>query len=91
MSDLYKHPEQYDREHLADEEDIGFYVSLGRKLCPRKLLDLGCGTGRTTLPLAQIGFDVVGLETVWGGALRSEIWGVETPNGRPGDRSKRSE
>jgi SAM-dependent methyltransferase len=62
MSDLYKHPEQYDREHLADEEDIGFYVSLGRKLRPRKVLELGCGTGRITLPLAQIGFDVVGLD-----------------------------
>ena len=30
-------------------------------------------------------------ESVWGGALRNEIWGVETPNGRLGDRSKRIE
>src|ERR1035437_3957044 len=63
MSDLYKHPEQYDREHLADDEDIEFYVSLGRKLRPRKVLELGCGTGRITLPLARIGFDVVGLDS----------------------------
>jgi SAM-dependent methyltransferase len=62
MSDLYKHPEQYDREHLGDEEDIGFYLSLSRRLAPRKLLELGCGTGRITLPLAQLGFDVVGLD-----------------------------
>jgi SAM-dependent methyltransferase len=62
MSDLYRHPEQYDREHLGDEEDIGFYLSLSRRLAPRKLLELGCGTGRITLPLAQLGFDVVGLD-----------------------------
>jgi len=62
MSDLSKHPEQYDREHLGDEEDIAFYVSLSRKLGPRKVLELGCGTGRITLPLAQIGFEVVGLD-----------------------------
>jgi SAM-dependent methyltransferase len=62
MSDLYKHPEQYDREHLGDEQDIEFYVSLSRRLSPRKVLELGCGTGRITLPLAQIGFDVVGLD-----------------------------
>jgi SAM-dependent methyltransferase len=62
MSDLYKHPEQYDREHLGDEEDIGFYLSLSRRLAPRRVLELGCGTGRITLPLAQLGFDVVGLD-----------------------------
>ena len=62
MSDLYKHPEEYDREHLGDDEDIGFYLSLGRRLAPRKLLELGCGTGRITLPLAQLGFEVIGLD-----------------------------
>lgn len=62
MSDLYKHPEQYDREHLGDEEDIGFYTSLTRKLAPEKVLELACGTGRITLPLAQIGVGVVGLD-----------------------------
>jgi len=25
MSDLYKHPEQYDREHSGEDEDIDFY------------------------------------------------------------------
>src|SRR5690242_18263980 len=57
MSDLYKHPEEYDREHLGDDEDIGFYLSLSRRLAPRKVLELGCGTGRITLPLAQLGFE----------------------------------
>jgi SAM-dependent methyltransferase len=62
MSNLYKHPDQYDREHLGDDEDIAFYLALSRRFAPRKVLELGCGTGRITLPLAQLGFDVVGLD-----------------------------
>jgi len=66
MSELYKHPEEYDLEHLGDCEDVEVYVSLVRRLKPRKVLELGCGTGRITLPLAELGarlgFEVVGLD-----------------------------
>jgi SAM-dependent methyltransferase len=66
MSELYRHPEEYDREHLGDDEDIGFYVSLVHKLRPKRVLELGCGTGRITVPLAragdELGFDVIGLD-----------------------------
>ncbi len=66
MSELYRHPEEYDREHLGDDEDVGFYVSLVHKLRPKRVLELGCGTGRITVPLARAGsrldFDVVGLD-----------------------------
>jgi ubiquinone/menaquinone biosynthesis C-methylase UbiE len=67
MGELYKHPEEYDLEHLGDSDDIDFYVSLARKLKPRRILELGCGTGRITLPLAEegarLGFEVVGLDS----------------------------
>jgi len=67
MSELYRHPEDYDLEHLGDSEDVDFYVSLVRRLRPQKVLELGCGTGRITLPLAeqgaQLAFDVIGLDS----------------------------
>ena len=66
MSDIYKHPEEYDLEHLGDDEDVGFYLSMIRTLRPRRVLELGCGTGRISLPIAeagaQSGFDTVGLD-----------------------------
>jgi SAM-dependent methyltransferase len=67
MSELYRHPKEYDLEHLGDSEDVDFYVSLVRRLRPQKVLELGCGTGRITLPMAeqgaQLAFDVTGLDS----------------------------
>jgi 2-polyprenyl-3-methyl-5-hydroxy-6-metoxy-1,4-benzoquinol methylase len=62
MSDLCKHPEDYDLERLGDKEEIAFYLWLGRQLVPHKVLELGCGTGRITLPLALLDLDLVGLD-----------------------------
>ena len=67
MSDIYKHPAEYNLEHLGDDEDIAFYVSLVRSLRPRRVMELGCGTGRITIPLAEEGaregFEVIGLDS----------------------------
>jgi ubiquinone/menaquinone biosynthesis C-methylase UbiE len=67
MSDIYRHPDEYDLEHLGEKEDIGFYVSLARDLRPRRILELGCGTGRITLPVAKEALrwncEVIGLDS----------------------------
>ena len=55
MVQLYRRPEEYDLEHLGDNEDIQFYVDLARSLKPKSVLELACGTGRITIPLAEEG------------------------------------
>jgi len=67
MTDLYRRPDEYDLEHVGDEEDVVFYVGLAKRLRPRSVLELACGTGRITVPLAEegarSGFSVVGLDS----------------------------
>ena len=67
MTELYRRPDEYDLEHAGDEEDVAFYVALARSLRPKSVLELACGTGRITVPLAEegarSGFSVVGLDS----------------------------
>jgi len=67
MTELYRRPDEYDLEHVGDEEDVIFYLSLARSLKPKSVLELACGTGRITVPLAEegarSGFSVVGLDS----------------------------
>lgn len=65
---IYQHPDDYDLEHVGHTEDVEFFVALARRLHPGRVLELACGNGRVTLPLAeaaaQDGFELVGLELV---------------------------
>lgn len=66
MDAIYERPWDYDLEHEGDEEDVRFYVGLVERLRPRRILELACGSGRVTIPLAKaaalIAADIVGLE-----------------------------
>jgi SAM-dependent methyltransferase len=65
---IYRRPDAYDLEHEGDTEDIDFFVRWTVAQQPKRVLELACGDGRVTLPLAECGadhgFDVVGLEFV---------------------------
>jgi SAM-dependent methyltransferase len=67
MTDLYRRPREYDLEHVGDDEDVVFYIGLAKSLHPKSVLELACGTGRITVPLAEegarSGFSVVGLDS----------------------------
>lgn len=66
METIYERPIDYDLEHEGDDEDIRFYAELVRALRPRRVLELASGSGRVTIPLANLapecGFTIVGLE-----------------------------
>lgn len=45
----------------ADARDISFYSGACRGITGR-VLELGCGTGRITLPLAELGLEIIGID-----------------------------
>ncbi len=67
-SDHYEDAELYDFEYRDHRHDIGWYRNLAKKLALTpavaglKILELGAGTGRITIPLAQDGHHVTALD-----------------------------
>ncbi len=61
----YSDPEIYDLENSDFEPDGPFILSLAKEL-DGAVLELGCGTGRVTIPLAQNGVEITGLDIVPG-------------------------
>ena len=59
--DDYAHPAHYDLENRDWMPQGLFYLSLAHQ-CDGPVLELGCGTGRITIPLAQHGITITGLD-----------------------------
>jgi len=59
QNSLYNRPDLYDLMAPPDPILERFYVEIARQRGGR-VLDLACGSGRLTIPLAQSGFQVVG-------------------------------
>lgn len=57
----YDYARFYDWIYEGINDDIDFYLSAAKE-CGSPILELACGTGRITIPLAQAGFDVIGLD-----------------------------
>lgn len=51
----------YDVDTGLETEDVPFYVAFARRT-GGPILEVACGTGRVLLPLAEAGFEVVGLD-----------------------------
>jgi SAM-dependent methyltransferase len=51
----------YEMEHETFLEDLALYQGFAAR-CGGPLLELGCGTGRLFIPLAQVGFEVTGVD-----------------------------
>lgn len=61
----YVDPIIYDQENSRFEPDGPFFLEMARQI-GGPVLDLGCGSGRVTIPLAQEGIDITGLDIVPG-------------------------
>ena len=59
----YADPEIYDLENREFETDGLFFLDFAKRL-NGPVLELGCGTGRVTIPLAQHGVEITGLDAV---------------------------
>ena len=59
--DLYLDGRRYDLENKNFLEDIPFYLSMVKKY-GEPVLELACGTGRITIPLAEQGIKITGLD-----------------------------
>jgi len=60
-SDLYDHPALYDAL-LPVGAHLPYYVELSRE-APGDVLELACGTGQLTVPVASAGLPIVGIDT----------------------------
>ena len=61
--------EIYDSVYSYVREDIPFYVEEARR-AGSPILELGCGTGRVALPIAEAGLEIVGPGLIAGHAGR---------------------
>src|SRR5436853_7487098 len=52
----------YDVEHAHFNEDMDLYRNFA-ELCGGRILELGCGSGRVLVPLAQEGYEITGGDT----------------------------
>jgi ubiquinone/menaquinone biosynthesis C-methylase UbiE len=53
---------RYDALHVTQTEDTAFYVEEARNH-GSPVLEIGCGTGRVTLAIAEAGVRVVGIDS----------------------------
>lgn len=67
VEEVYLRPDDYELETLTREiGDLPFWSGLLKRERPARVLEIGCGCGRLTLPLARLGaeqgFTITGLE-----------------------------
>jgi SAM-dependent methyltransferase len=74
----YTEPDLYDQENPDFEPDGPFYLSLAHQY-PGPVLDLGCGTGRITIPLARQGVPITGLDVMPPMLARAQAKAADLP------------
>ncbi|MGD6831369.1 class I SAM-dependent DNA methyltransferase [Sutcliffiella halmapala] len=57
----YNDPILYDQENESFQDDIPFLIKWANK-AEGPIVDIACGTGRATIPLAEAGFEMIGVD-----------------------------
>lgn len=57
----YNDPLLYDQENEGFQDDIPFLLRYANKV-EGPIVDIACGTGRATIPLAKAGFEMIGVD-----------------------------
>jgi SAM-dependent methyltransferase len=70
-------PLNYDRADAGDT-GVAFYCALARE-AGGSVLELACGTGRVTIPIAKLGFPVTGLDIVPGMLAQAKRKSIDLP------------
>lgn len=67
----YDNPTLYDKENNLYTEDIPFLQKYASK-AKGTILDIACGTGRATIPLAKSGHKIVGVDSQKGMLIKQQ-------------------
>lgn len=59
--EIYENGRYYDQHQKEFVEDISFYITQAETF-GEPILELACGTGRITIPIAEKGFDITGID-----------------------------
>ncbi|OWA37807.1 hypothetical protein B9G55_07135 [Saccharibacillus sp. O16] len=58
----YDNPERYDRENGEWKPEMPLLLEYAEQAGGAAILEIGCGTGRTAIPLAEAGYTVIGVD-----------------------------
>ncbi|WP_227396522.1 class I SAM-dependent DNA methyltransferase [Jeotgalibacillus aurantiacus] len=58
----YHNPEKYDYIQENYKADLPFILDYAQRIKPEHIIELACGTGRLTIPVAKQGYDVTGVD-----------------------------
>ena len=75
--EAFADPINYDQEDSSDT-GVAFYCALAQE-AGGAALELACGTGRVSIPIAKLGFPVTGLDIVPGMIARAQSKSVDLP------------